>query len=403
MTGREPDALCLAEHWLSDLEYRSLRVSNFLPASAFCRTNCKGGGAAILINKNILFKEWHNVKDLSIQGQIELCCAYIEKYKLYLLTVYRPPSGSFNVFIEVLEGALQSLNPTKKILILGDFNIHFNTDSPHCTELCNLMHSFGFHQNNFEATRQKNCLDNVFSNLDPQDLQLQVVDPGISDHRGIYLEFTLMGGEQFSDPQKVFFRPITERGRCLFFSMIEDISWDFIKDTNMNANNKFSYFVRIISNAFLTCFPEKSYSKRKGQAGVVSWFNDSLSLMRDNIQFFIELNKQLDAPNYLQEYIKNIKNEYRNAIKAAKKATNDQLISNSHNPIKTMWNIINEYRGITKTETNSNITPDQFNHYFLNIASELHSRTPAPHNDPLNYAPPYAEHMFEFQPVSFNE
>ena len=103
-------------------------------------------------------------------------------FNLYILTVYRPPKGDFDAFLANIEEILNRLGTNKKIILAGDFNVHFGTNENEAVALCDIMQSFGFKQTINVPTRLLNCLDNIFINFSDNSMLASVVDLSISDH-----------------------------------------------------------------------------------------------------------------------------------------------------------------------------------------------------------------------------
>ena len=66
------------------------------------------------------------------EQDIEICAIKLahSSLNLYVLSLYRSPTGNFDTFIEKLEETLNLLflNPVN-LIICGDFNVNFMTDN----------------------------------------------------------------------------------------------------------------------------------------------------------------------------------------------------------------------------------------------------------------------------------
>ncbi|WP_165351384.1 hypothetical protein [Enterobacter cloacae complex sp. 2DZ2F20B] len=87
--------------------------------------------------------------------------------EIYVINVYRSPSGDLNKFLSTLVKVFGIINTLKNNIILtGDFNVKFDKEDPLKDCLLDFMRTYGlFHLVEF-PTRNNNCLDNVFNNLD---------------------------------------------------------------------------------------------------------------------------------------------------------------------------------------------------------------------------------------------
>ena len=105
--------------------------------------NRDGGGVTLYIKNN--FKPL-KINTLSfIETDIEIISAEIttDGGKCLVTSIYRPPSGKVNIFINKLEEILISAKDNyKHIYIAGDFNIDMLKNDNNSSELMNLMSSF---------------------------------------------------------------------------------------------------------------------------------------------------------------------------------------------------------------------------------------------------------------------
>ncbi|GBP33098.1 hypothetical protein EVAR_18578_1 [Eumeta japonica] len=95
---------------------------NHQVASSFSRERSIRGGSLILIRNNLKFKERKDIVSLSVERVIEIACVELER--LVVMSVYRPPHSSYELFESVMDQALCKINDkSKRIAICGDFNV----------------------------------------------------------------------------------------------------------------------------------------------------------------------------------------------------------------------------------------------------------------------------------------
>ena len=91
--------------------------------ASFCREH---GGSAVYVHKSVEYKSRNKINRLSIKNVIE-CVAVECKWGdiiVIIISVYRPPSGNIEPFLNTLENMLCNIEKEdKKVLIAGDFNI----------------------------------------------------------------------------------------------------------------------------------------------------------------------------------------------------------------------------------------------------------------------------------------
>lgn len=345
----------------------------------------------------------HDINALTVERSVELCGIHIKNLKLYVLSLYRSPSGDFDTFLDTLNEALNFIGWKNRVVIAGDFNVHFGTNSHECVDLCGMLQSFGFYQMIVDATRGENCLDNIFVNFEYGDCEVCQHDMALSDHRAQVIDIPVLGVVKKPERTSFLCRPITGMGKLKFFSLVESINWNFLNEAGISADDKFSLFLELIMKAYNDSFPEKTYYKRNNQNRTTHWFSEGLKNMRETLNFLNDLYKKYPTLD-LRSLIKTHKYNYRTAIKNAKRKANDSMINNATNPVKCMWDIINEHRGITRKGcSESSISPDQFNNFFATIALDIVANIDPSDIDPVESMHLNSPETFSFQEITFNE
>ncbi|GBP58421.1 hypothetical protein EVAR_39110_1 [Eumeta japonica] len=117
------DILCITEHWLGNYQLRFGFV-NHQVASSFSREREReiNTWRILNINKKLKFKERTDIVCLSVERVIEIACVELER--LVVVSVYRPPHSSYELFESVMDQTLCKISDkSKKIAICGDFNV----------------------------------------------------------------------------------------------------------------------------------------------------------------------------------------------------------------------------------------------------------------------------------------
>ena len=410
LTESSVDFLCVSEHFLKFDEMESLNICDYKVSSSYCRKVSRGGGTLILTKPFLECRSMEKINSLSIEKQCEICCVFVPKQNLYIICVYRSPtvilsaSEDYGLFLSILEQSLNSL-PTANIILTGDFNTSFGSDSRECASLIDLLSTYNFKQMITSNTRQNKCIDNIFINFTSNICSSLSIDLGISDHYGQFLNFQLGKMQKISKLRKIC-RPITAQGKQIFFNNVENINWDFIDDANMNCNKKFELFTEEIKNAMINAFPEKSVLYDPNANYDSNWFNQNLREMRSKLMLLSDLYKQYKS-DYLKRELSDYKTKYKNAIINAKKSKNEDLIKNSQNSIKTMWQIINKKRNNTHSHIQKDIslTPNHFSTYFSEVAGNLLEDLGDSEIDPIDKmhnVELYHPNLFNFKLVTHN-
>lgn len=209
--------IVFTEHWLSPGEIYTLNT--FTIGDCYYRQQYKHGGALIMVQEGELFNRLEFLTDLSVEKTCEMSGIVLNKYDTIIISIYRSPNGVFHDFINILATALERINiGSRYVYVCGDFNVHFNKEDRRASELSNLFACYGLNKLTNLATRGTVCLDNIFSNAFRSDQcnNVQIIDIGISDHRGIITELNIC-----PKPIKRLVRPITFLGKYQLFNFIQ--------------------------------------------------------------------------------------------------------------------------------------------------------------------------------------
>ena len=362
---------CVCEHSLTKDEMDMMNINNYKVDATFCRNSYIRGGTAILSNTKLDMTEIPGISKLSIEKQIEICAVLVNKFMFYVISVYRSPSGNFNIFLDILEQAISIIGANKNVILAGDFNLHFGTEKDEVGTFLNVMETYGLNQQIFSKTRKNNCLDNIFVNFGIDSSYSFSKDFNISDHNAQILKFRPPHKVDETANVKRKGRPVTESGKIKFYNIVEDISWDFISDVSISLEDKVSLFLNKLVDAYESAFHEKTYLTTKSNTYNCSWFNQDLKEFRDRVNCANDLYKKYPTDVRLQERNR-LKREYKKAIKLAKIEHNNNLINRANNPTKAVWDIVGRYRNEPrKVNTSCNVSARDFNIYFSNIAHNL--------------------------------
>ncbi|KAG5884830.1 hypothetical protein JTB14_012037 [Gonioctena quinquepunctata] len=204
------DIVCLSELWLSEEQISALNFYDLQVATWTARETARGGGTGIFIKPTLEYKALDNIKALSIDKCIEVCGIFVKELKTCIILVYRSPTDNFETFLNTLNNALNQISVEQKIILLDDFNVHFCTEETECTQLCDLLGTFGLKQTIFKPTRKNNCLDNIFVNFE-EPYTTNILYSNISDHEnGQLLEYQVPMADCTRQVNVKYVRPITE-------------------------------------------------------------------------------------------------------------------------------------------------------------------------------------------------
>ena len=185
------DMLAITETWM---KHNDPVTANELTPPGFSlhhapRVGRVGGGVGILYKNE--FKLTAKENPITSSYESTLCTFKSDRSKnLTVMIVYRPPSSSFATFLDEFSSYLESLiTSPHEVLILGDFNLHYDDTAHHQTNrFKSLLMGFSLKQHVSEATHKcGHILDLVISRENDLVLNSSVKDCLISDHKVVEL------------------------------------------------------------------------------------------------------------------------------------------------------------------------------------------------------------------------
>lgn len=365
------DIVCISEHWLTEENKDIYKLNNFDCTSIYIRKNYIHGGVGVFVRKHILSSSISDIEAFSTDKHCELAAVNLVKQNIVIMSIYRSPEGDIRKFIDILNDALNwiqcNFNSEVKLVLTGDFNIDFNTNSPPKNEIIRLMINYGLLQTIYDYTRimknSKTCIDNIFTNTDKY-LNAKVHDYTISDH----LPQMISISSQEEDITKIR-RIYSEENYNTFTHLISKENWDIVYKTN-DPNIMCKTFINIISENLEVAFP-KLPLKRRNQTMKVS---KDLEEMKVNLKLMQRLQSDMgneESGKDLERY----KQKYLMKAEAERKLQNEERIKRSDNKTKTIWDIINKETRKSKKEF-LQPSSEEFNLYFTTQAENLLNRRP---------------------------
>jgi hypothetical protein len=206
VVGCELDVAAVTETWLRPGEVvprRKLTPPGYLLLDVPRGRGRKGGGVGVLLNENSVTIEKHVPLPPQLSYEcLQLVLAIGASY-LTVIVVYRPPgygkhSHSTSVFLEEFSDHMQEVRSTERLLILGDFNFHFEKSSGNAKKFRNLLQTFDLVQHVRTPTHKSgHILDLVMSRVgDFGDVAIHNHGPILSDHDALTFQIPI----SISDP-----------------------------------------------------------------------------------------------------------------------------------------------------------------------------------------------------------
>ena len=126
-----PHILCFSEHHLKTFELEQISIDSFRLGAAHSRQILKGGGVCIIVRNN-LECTYIELDKYCKEQDIEACMIKLTStlHNLLIMTVYRAPTGNFEVFLNRLDNILKTLyKADSKLIVCGDINIDYLSDN----------------------------------------------------------------------------------------------------------------------------------------------------------------------------------------------------------------------------------------------------------------------------------
>lgn len=147
LADKNLDIICITEHWLREEEIDVLQVQNFKVGAYSSRSEFMGGGTLILVRNDLEFSTSNINTDFITEKCAEYCSILIKPLRLCILVFYRSPSSHLDTLLLAINGVLSDLDASRRVILAGDFNIHFNAASAETNKLCDLMEGFDLRAN----------------------------------------------------------------------------------------------------------------------------------------------------------------------------------------------------------------------------------------------------------------
>ena len=274
---KQLDVLCITETWLKGDVRDGVILSELVPHGfkvEHVPRALRGGGVGMI------YKDKLSLSNLTKQGYTSfefMDCQLNTQPTLRLVLIYRPPASAMITFVEEFEQLLDKLTTAGgELLILGDFNVHFEDHlSQHSGLFRDILSSFGLAQHVVCATHQNGHVLDMLITKDGNGFSLQhtVCDEGISDHYVILCEIKL-NLPRVEQPRPVKYRSLKRIDGAL---MIADILYSPLSDPSFDAselNAQVDMFNHVLAELLEKHAPLKSrvFPQRQN----APWYTDEI-------------------------------------------------------------------------------------------------------------------------------
>lgn len=378
--------VCISEHWLKFEQKKHCTLNDFKLISCYCRPFIKNGGACIFIHNSLSAVDITHIQEFSESQTCEICACFIDKMNVAVVCIYRSPNqNNIDQFLMILSKALNSIekmNSKIRILLAGDFNVHFNNpEDQNNLKVVQMLLSYRLDQLFNEQTHVKgNCLDNIFCNFAISGVTN--IPLGVSDH---YAQIVVLKSEMSGVKHNncIFGRKYGERQHVSFESYLNREQWREVYNATtselkyMEFHNTLIYYHKI---SFTTTMKQQTSTRN------AEWVTRTVEESKQRLLFLYEWNEKYPTERN-QEIYRNYKKEYNKILEDAKRAYNCRRLNLSDNYSKTVWDIINMETGRKHKEKiePKNLSPNDLNIFFINRPESLARALDASGVDPQTF------------------
>ena len=174
---------------MKHLELQRLHFDNYKLGGSYCRTMYEIGGVCIYVQENLNYVRL-DLEKYCQDKNFEVCAIKInlDTKSVCIVTIYRAPTGNFDLFLSKLDVVLRNLyTGTLEYIVCGDTDIDYLIDSDRKSRLDALLKTYNLTSVvNFPTRIQKNsatAIDNIF--IDTSKMGNYSISPiinGLSDH-----------------------------------------------------------------------------------------------------------------------------------------------------------------------------------------------------------------------------
>ena len=401
----DADIVFVTETWLAE-KGDEVIITELCPPNytifSHPRTVGRGGGICAIVKNSLKTKVENTPNYESFE------CTKLISSNITFLCIYRPPPSSRNKssgpdFIEDLQNLIEShIDTTKQLVILGDFNVHFDSiNDTTSKKIKSILSSHDLTQLVNSPTHNKgHILDWVVTNSS-NVTDISITDKCLSDH--FIVKFTVHGLshpvsiKKVTKIRKIRDINLSDFGTTLRQNLGECQQPDQLADDYNTA----------LRDALDTHAPERTSVKteRKRCPWITTDVIRKRQLRRRAERKWRKTGSQVDKENY-----KHSIREVKHSIINAKKEHYSTIISEC-TTTKALFSVVNELKGQSlSTPLPTNIPPEElpdgFAKYFISkveqIRNELDSFSPSPvtvTENPVTNVPSFCS----FEPVSVSE
>ena len=296
-----PNILLFCEHWLKPDE--PVHIPNYNVLAKYCRESALHGGTIIFIDaecgEQFSFKMINTFDCVLEERVFELSVVYCKRLNLYILCLYRSPTGNIETFLIKLDSVLSQLNINSVVILCGDFNIDILDKLNNNTQnLLNLLFCYNISVLVDQPTRitchSATAIDYVCSNIELDNVDCQVIGAGVSDHEAIYCKFSIK--YRASKVPKRKGRIFSKRNYDRFSQLCSLEDWS----TVLSSDCPLSIFHRKLTACFNNAFPLRTLKHKRKKP----WITKGIKVSSQNMRALHYIRNFFSNNEFFMQYFK---------------------------------------------------------------------------------------------------
>ena len=364
--------IALNETWLKSHETKFFNLPGY---ESFHSTRIKhGGGVSIFIKKS--FSEANQIESFEFENS-NFLVVNLERYKLKIATIYKPPDAALDPFLNKLD---LFLTKNKNAYIFGDLNIDiFKSSERRVQNYTNCVDTNNFRiLNSVEPlmhTRNGSCIDHVLTDkfLD-FNYTLEIDSILEVDHKALLLKIYKKEPFKLSAQRKIMSFQTTNHKEIIDKKLFSHMDTSSFENFLQNINH-------VVTDNTTTTVVREKYKKPFMSPQILNYM-----IIRNNY-------KKLTSIFPLDARAKSRFNHYRNIVTAkirkAKRELNDRNLRENMSNSRKTWRHLNSLilnrppenkssceklsvNGITITAKNE--LAETFNKHFVTVADSIHEK-----------------------------
>ena len=273
--------------------------------------------------------------------------------KFVIGTIYRHPiTSNYDQFCDNLCASLEILNREKtKYNLLGDFNIDilkYNLVTS-VSNFINSLNSLGcaFHVDKPTRVTAKSfsCIDHVYSNLEPDKLENQILLSDVSDHFGIITK--IYGSSKMHQQLPIYYRK-TKLGEQEWANFNHELSIALhsklskqMNSVNCDVNNFASSLTSTYHDLIEKYMPLKKLSRKQKRFSSKPWISKGMKTSIKTKNKLYALSKKTNDPIDIRKY-KKFRNILTNIKLRSKYDYYSELAIRYGNNKSKIWRLVND-------------------------------------------------------------